>query len=222
MTSSRYVLLAILLMGSAALTYADGVPVDPVIDVSDPQCPSPTGSGCPSNVGPNQGFQFTTNAQGGGIFMGTNQSAIGDFNGLWSSLLITFNSPLVTAAQVSCTSSAGTNPTAPFQSPCLITTERNGTVDLLYSRFCNPDLGGCSTRPGLPNNDIFTINLNSTDPTQLWPAGLTFLGYPNENRNVSSFQILTETVPEPGTLTLLGIGLGALVAKQRFRSQRQA
>src|SRR6267143_1231187 len=100
MTSARFVLLAVLLLGSAALTYADSVPVDPVMDVSDPQCPSPTGSGCPTNVGPHQGFQFTTNAQGGGIFMGTNESAAGDFSGLWSSLLFTFKSPIVTQDQV--------------------------------------------------------------------------------------------------------------------------
>jgi PEP-CTERM motif-containing protein len=217
MTYVRFVLLTVLLMGTAAFAHADGIPVDPVTDVSDPQCPQNTV--CPTPIGPNQGFQFTTNAQGGGIFMGTNESAMGDSNGLWSSLLFTFKSSLVTAAQVSCTSSAGTNPTAPFQSPCSKTTETDGTVDLLYSRFC--DFTGCSTRPGLPNNDIFTINLNAVIPGDIWPAGLTFNAYPNANRNVSGFQILTETVPEPGTLTLLGIGLGVLVAKRRFRSQRQ-
>jgi hypothetical protein len=202
-------------MGSAAFAYADGVPVDPLIDVTDPLCGSETGSGCPTNVGPNEGFQFTTNAQGGGIFMGTNESA-----SLWSTLLITFKSLTVTEAQVTCTSSAGSNPTAPFQSPCSKSTETDGTVDLFYTRFC--DFETCSTRPGLPNNDIFTINLNAIIPGDIWPAGLTFNGYPNGNRNVSGFQVLTETVPEPGTLTLLGIGLGALVAKRRFRSQRRA
>ena len=38
MTSSRFVLVAILLMGSATLARADGVPADPRMDVSDPEC----------------------------------------------------------------------------------------------------------------------------------------------------------------------------------------
>ena len=70
MKPARYVVLAILLMGSPALTYADGLPVDPQMDVSDPRCVE----ACPNPIGEGQGFLFTSNAQGGGLFTATNQS----------------------------------------------------------------------------------------------------------------------------------------------------
>src|ERR1700676_2008960 len=215
MKFTRLFFLAFLLMGYSALAYADGVPVDPQMDVSDPAC---TTASCPNPAGFGLGFQFTVNTEGGGIFMATNQSATTDSNGQWNSLLFTFMSPTVGVDSVSCTSGAGGN--APFGSPCTKSTEENGTVDLLYTVVCAAT-EICTS--GIPNNDIFTINLNAIIPGDTWPAGLTFNAYPNANKNVSGFVILTETpMPEPGTITLLGAGLAALVAKRRFRSQRQA
>jgi hypothetical protein len=215
MKYARFLVLPLLLVGFSALAYADGVPVDPQMDVSDPTC---TTTSCPNPVGFGLGFQFTVNAQGGGIFMATNQSATTDSSGKWNSLLFTFMSPLVSIDSVSCTSGLGGN--APFGSPCTKTQEQNGTIDLLYSVACTGDTEICTS--GIPNNDIFTINLNAIIPGDIWPAGLTFNAYPNANKNVSGFVILTETVPEPGTITLLGAGLVALVAKRRFRRQLQA
>ena len=61
MMSSRFVLVAILLMGSSVLTYADGVPVDPRMDVSDPTC---GGLRCTVE---GQGFPLRR-ANGGGFF----------------------------------------------------------------------------------------------------------------------------------------------------------
>lgn len=212
MTSQRFILLAILLMGSAALAHANGLPVDPQMDVSDPTCS--TGTTCPSPVGPGQGFTFTANAVGGGIFMGTNQS--GSTN-TWNSLLITFMPPTGGVGLITCTSGAAG--AAPFFSPCSQSTEQNGTVDLFYNNFCE---GACPS--GITPNDIFTITLNNVGSlTGSWPAGLTFLGYANTNpgqetQPINGFVTLT-SMPEPGTLTLLGVGLGALVARRRFSRQ---
>lgn len=213
MTSHRFVLLAVLLMGSAAFAHADGVPVDPQMDVSDPQCPSSTGSGCPTNVTEGQGFRFTVGPSGGGIFMGTNEDS------QWSSLLFTFAS-LSAGMTITCTSGAGGG-IAPFASPCTQQGDpfNSNLTDLIYNTTgssCDTEFG-C---PGIAFGEIFTINLN--DPglsTGSWPVGLQFTAYPNENRSLTSFATLT-SMPEPGTLTLLGIGLGALAAKRRFRNQR--
>jgi hypothetical protein len=68
MKGLRFFFLAILVGGSAAVVRADGLPVDPGMDVSDPLC---TSSSCPGSVGAGQGFTFKVGANGGGVFSGT-------------------------------------------------------------------------------------------------------------------------------------------------------
>jgi PEP-CTERM motif len=218
MTSPRFAFLAILLMGSASLAHADGIPVDPQMDVSDPFCPSESGSGCPTNVNEGQGFMFTVGPNGGGIFMGTNEDS------QWNSLLFTFPS-LPPTMVISCTSSGtGDNP-APFASPCTQQEDpfNDGLTDLIYTTS-GESCGIESFCPGIPVGEIFTINLNDTGlSTGSWPVGTTFTAFPNQVRSLTSFVTLTSaSVPEPGTITLLGAGLVALVAKRRFRRQLQA
>lgn len=110
MNLTRLALVVIVLIGSAAVARADGLPVDPKMDVSDPTC---TTSSCPNPVGPNQGFQFTVvpnspgSTVGGGVFMATNESATEGFNGQWNSLLFTFPTADIS---ISCTSGAGATP----------------------------------------------------------------------------------------------------------------
>jgi hypothetical protein len=213
MKLTRLAIIVIVLIGSAGVARADGLPVDPKMDVSDPTC---TTDSCPNPVGPNQGFQFTVvpnspgSTVGGGVFMATNNSGI-----QWTSLLFTFPTADIS---ISCTSGAGGN--APFQSPCTQSFEADGTItDLFYTNTCFEE-GPCPS--GITPNDIFTISLNDLGlTTGSWPVGLTFTAYANmtagnETPPSGGFVTLT-AMPEPATLTLLAIGVGALLAKQRFR-----
>src|SRR5712664_2893863 len=201
MTSARFVFLAILLMGSAALSYADGIPVDPVIDVSDPICSLE--SECPPAVGTE--FSFRADMFGGGIIMRTNRSGED-----WRSLLIAVTTdggsdvslPPVAPADIICTSNAFIN--------CQKSDAGGGVTDIYLFGVGLVWLGETTVLfPGIVNNDAFTINLNG-GPAPQWGANRLFLATANA----------PNPVPEPATLTLLGVGLGALVAKRRFWSQR--
>jgi hypothetical protein len=206
MKSARFFFLGFLLLVSSALAYADAIPVDPVMDVSDPIC----FEGCPPAI-EGTTFSFAANAFGGGVIKRTNRSGVD-----WTSLLIAVTTnggtlPPVAPADITCTSNAFIN--------CQKSVAEGGVTNIyLYGVGL---VGEVAFFPGLVNNDAFTINLNDLVRNALNPD-------PNGSGGWGGGRIFEATanaanpVPEPATLTLLCAGIGALVVKRRFRRQARS
>jgi PEP-CTERM motif len=192
MKSARFLCLAVLVIGFAAVGRADGLPVDPVLDVSDPTC----SEGCTS-VGPDLTFHFFSDGAGGGINFFQNNSGQS-----WSSLLIeTGSSPFnVPANTVTCTTNAFLM--------CQVFDLAGGVTAMYLSGVASEVI------TGIGNGVFFTIELNDI-------KGIDGGSWGNFRRFDATANAASP-VPEPATLTLLGIGIGALAAKRRFRGERNS
>jgi PEP-CTERM motif len=203
MGKARFLFLGVLcsvLTGSSTLVRADGIPVDPVMGVSDP---TSCGEGCTAVEGTT--FSFFSDQNGGGITQFQNQSGVN-----WTSLLIDVTThdsnnqtlPSVPADTITC----HTNAFATCQSFDLA----NGdTAIYLTGVFVLPD--------DIPNLGFFTINLNDDQS----PTGADQGGW-DRFRELDATANAPSPVPEPATISLLGVGLGTLLAKRRLRRQRES
>jgi hypothetical protein len=189
--------LCFLLMVATAVVRADGVPVDPVMGVSDPIC----GDGCPTVEGTT--FSFFSNASGGGVNQFQNESGVD-----WTSLLIDVTTnggslPSVPADTITCI----TNAFATCQSFDLA----NGvTAIYLTGMLIFPD--------DIPVGAVATFNLNDL-VNGVQPFDTNGSGGWGSLREFDVSANVPSPVPEPTTITLLGVGLGAFLAKRKLRRQ---
>ena len=188
-----------ILLVSATVVHADGVPVDPKMVVNDPLCFEGCGTALESTV-----FSFSSNANGGGFLTFQNVSGL-----TWTSLLIeTGSDPFnVPANSVTCQTNA-------FLS-CQVSDLAGGITAMFFSGTNG------ETVLGIPNDFNFTINLNDDLPgggTNVDPGGSGGWG---ANRIFNAAANVPSPVPEPATLTLMGVGIGALVARKKLRGRRQ-
>ena len=198
MKTKLLVLAVLLILASAAVVHADTIPADPKMAVTDPFCESNCGTFLEFTH-----FSFNSNASGGGFLSFVNASGVD-----WTTLLIeTGSDPFnVPANTVTCETNA-------FLS-CAVSDLPGGITAIYLSGLNNDNVNG------IPQNFQFFINLNNdingnviTDPNGSGGWG--------NNRLFTADANVAAPVPEPATLTLLGIGIGALLAKRKLRSQRE-
>jgi hypothetical protein len=180
------VFLPVLLFVSTIAARADRIPVSGIPD-PDIDISDPPCSECPPGVGLT--FTFSADVAGGGIVSLQNVSGV-----TWENLLITTgNTPFfVDPGSILCRTNA-------FVS-CIPQNLGGGMTGIFFS-------GVNTVFHGIPNLDAFTINLNDfvIEPgiaSGSWGANRSFVAVAN--------------IPEPATLTLVGVGLAALVAARNL------
>jgi hypothetical protein len=194
-----------LLLCSAALVgcaFADGIPVDPVIQINDPTCPTETP--CAPLVGAGVPFTFMADDNGGGPPPGTNMFQVSG-PGFFS--LDVQTAGFIDPASINCTSN---------RFNCTVTNLDNNTVtDMFFTEFiCEAEV--CST--GFPTGDVFTVNLGTTG----WGADREFVAEANLTTPADNPTL----VSEPSTMALFtvslacfGMVMGARILGRHFSAQ---
>ena len=190
------VVTVVLLLGSFAK--ADGVPVDPVMGVSDPICGD---GGCPIVEGTT--FSFFSNQFSGGTNQFQNGSTV-----VWTTLLIDVTTnggtlPSVAADTITCR----TNAFATCQSFDLA----NGDTAIYLS-------GMVTFGDAIPIGNVATLNLNDLE-SGVQPFNVNGTGGWGSLRQFDVTANAPSPVPEPATITLLGVGVGALLTKRKLRNK---
>ena len=192
-----------LLLVSAVVVHADSLPADPKMVVNDPICEE----SCITPVLETM-FTFMSNGNGGGFLTFQNESSVN-----WTTLLIkTGNIPFpVPADTITCQSNA-------FET-CQVVNVGGGVTAMFLS-----GTGGGGEEldfNGIPNGVVFTINLNDNvdGVPNFNPNGSGGWG---ANRAFFATANATGVVPEPASLTLLGLGMCALAAKYKLRGRQKS
>jgi len=191
MKISRICALALLFAVSSAMAFADGIQ-DPKIIIKGAGGGSLVQGPCPQCIGVGMNFSFTVPQSGSGSLFFTNTSGKN-----WTSLKLIEKG--VPAADVKCSSS--------LFSSCTTQTLKNGSVEILLSGV----KGGAQWADhGIMNGQNFSINFSCVKGN-CWPGGLTFNGHGGTS---------VGSVPEPGTIGLLVLGLGALSSRRKMWKNR--
>lgn len=175
-----------LLFTATVLVKAD--PIDPVISVSDPDTGTPVFG---------TSFEFSSNTVGGGFLSFVNQSQL-DWKGLAIVVTQETGTPIVCSG-------------GPFFSSCLISSiPQAGNLSLFTLNLVLLTKEG-----GLPNNELFTINLNDyvNNVQPVDPNGSGGWGDRTPFRaQVTDYVLAT---PEPGTWLLFVLGITLILTIRR-------
>jgi len=181
-----------LLAVGSVMVFADGIN-DPKLIISKVQS---GGNSCPPQgcTGVGSTFTFQTPANGSGTLFFTNESGEN-----WTSLeLIEKGEP---AADISCA--------AYVFASCTVTTLKNGSVEILMSESKG---GALWSNTGVPNGGSFSLTFKCVG-SSCWPGNLKF-GAGADGSNPPS------VVPEPATISLMVMGMGALVSRRKMWKNR--
>jgi PEP-CTERM motif len=210
------VALFVIVVG-AAFAKADTV-VDPRIVISEPACQQSDTDVTQLNAG-----FVVIPISGGGSFGFCNKVQVLQGEELvgvnWTSLLMVI-STTAPASSIECPSN---NPSDPFNQAHLafascVPIQSQTLPNVVYLSFSGIGpipVPGANPNLGVPYLNRFTVDLNCLANTDCapWPEGTIMAGYANFNG--TEFPP-PPSIPEPASLSLLGVGLGAVALRRKF------